>query len=78
MITATVYKMGNQRYVNVTNTKLKLGQKVSLKPRGINVRVLKSVVKHGDRKIVLIPAEYWDYFKHGSEVYIRKWRKKSA
>ena len=73
----TVSKMGAMRLVNVTSTKLRLGQAVTLKPKGINVRVLKTVAKQGDRKVIIIPKSYWEYFKHGSEVYIRKWRKKA-
>jgi hypothetical protein len=70
---AIVCKMGDQRYVNVTDTKFRLGQVVSLKPKGVSVIVMRKVAKMGDRRIVTIPKNYFDYFKHGSEVYVKKW-----
>lgn len=73
MITATVSKMGKQRYLNVTNTELEIGDKVSIKPKGIDVKVLKDVVKSGKRKIVIVPKNYFEYFEHGTEVFIAKW-----
>jgi hypothetical protein len=71
-----VAKMGNQRYVNLTSTDFRLGQQVSLKPKGMDLKVLRKVVSQGNRKLVIIPKNYWDYFRHGSEVYIRRWKKK--
>ena len=72
MIKVKVYKMGNQRYVNVSCTNLKMGSRVFLKPKGIDFRVLRRVVKHGDRKIVIVPKDYWEFFKHTSDVYVIK------
>lgn len=72
MITAKVSKMGKVRYLNVTSTNLKVGDMVYLKPKGIDIRVIRQVAKQGDRKILTIPKDYWEFFKHKSEVYVRK------
>jgi DNA mismatch repair protein MutH len=74
-ITATVAKMGDTQLVNVTSTNLKLGMMVELKPKGVNIRALKRVVRQGDRKVIIIPKMYRAYFKHGSEVIICRKKK---
>lgn len=70
-----VAKMGEKMIVIVPFDDYRYGDYVMLKPRGIDIKLFVTVVKSGDRKLVIIPKDYHRFFRHRSEVYLRKWEK---
>jgi hypothetical protein len=67
-----VSKMGEQLVVGVTGKGFVHGDKVKLKPKGVNVILYQKVSSQGDRQIVIIPKDYHQFFKRENSVFITK------
>jgi len=73
-----VSKMGVVLLVNVTSTKFRYKDVLILKPKGLDIRLYLKVSRYGNRRVVVIPKSYHQFFKHKSLVYISKKRRMGA
>ncbi len=71
-----VSKMGDSRIVILPSAKFTYGDKVVVKPKGIDLRLYLNITKSGKKIMAIIPKKYWDYFPHRSDVMVKRWETK--